>query len=1012
MITRTRTVSILDSSKLPFLLRTGKVQQNAQDRGEGQWQVPHGGFTSQLKYRQNAGRFEGELAGFTFCRYTPVDGSFNGRGRAQLPHLWLFETGAAVEGLLNGSGQSGSATGWTPGAGSSVASVATSNPENSFGTALKLSRATGAGTGTVSISQASVTTAGAGYIISGAVSTTSGNISIKNGTSQIWPNARSKQLTSGWSKVSTPLIAFPGSTSGDSITIECTDMPESVGEYLLASLTITSVSVTAREVWLCDEGASYFAVDLDALKARALARIRAATTYGEYEIEDGDLVCTSEGVSAFLSGPVPWVCGWGYIRSHLASTKSDGFSGAITNGDGGGGPSLACMSWANAPGAQMPFSQLRAYRTTPVAKPDYAFESSAEYGGEPYHVVDFERLPWVALRNTQGVSTPEMGLNGNGDLVNASLKKNHSEHRYYWQANPDTSPKFGDWETLYNATSVPRLRYFARGGVYLQPGDIIKIAGGKMRVTLDTASGVVQGARAIEVEGKTLLTSDVWTANVMHGAPSSIAWMVGWYDYFEQNPAELPEGSTMSSVDPHPIRDVTRTRHYSPTKMIKEMLGDDQDVGLPLSMICTTVCDLFGRYDSDRQLIDFAALARCVKAAGLKGARYQIEAPEPSTDTAEPPKETNLAQLISGLCQTHGIKMVWAYRDSQRSWVLTFRPDTAQTVADAALRSRVIDSGTALLEKPTEVIGGDFNYSAIKAKYKQLPASEVTINVTDPSGRIQHTGPRALTINDAMTVLPSGRECIDQLGREFGNRVLTLSFLSSRLKLATTIKSASIIRVGDSIAVDVAHLRNPKTGRQDGALLSAEVNSASIDLGKAARVNVEMTLSRLALVGISPSLDIDTWTRSGSAVSVTGLATDPANNDYAPTDGGLTDLATFGCYSYDDDRGMYLRACGCGAYACYIARRGVDTWQDDVTIWPCTVSAVNVSAGTCTVTLASGASAFPASNVGGERYVLFFAARDNASLQQCQIDYYGWLGNNEDVVVDSTGAESAPATVG
>lgn len=1008
MTTRNRTVTLLDSGKKPFLLRTGSVQQNASDKGSGAWSVPHSGFTGQLRYKTTAARFRGQWAGYTFHRYTATDGIFNGAGTAQQPHIWLFEIpfGSGRESVLeNGSGQAGTTTGWSAGANTSISATRVSGTRYQSGTAIKMVRDGGSGSGTVSASQSSVTTAGKIYKIQGEIYRTDGStVSISNGTTRIWPNTASdKGNEDEWVPVHSFKEFFVGSGTGDGITVSCGSVPETTGSVYF-TLSIVEMTAESVPVWLCSEGAGIYYRSLDLLKDRAVTAINTASDL-DYSLDSsGDLVCETNGYSVFAAGPVPWVCGWGYIRDQMM------FSVPSAKPENGSVSSSSPLGWAMFPGIEMDFSRPRATRSNPVAEPDFRFEiqvaTDEGMTDQIGYTPDFDRLPSVAIRYIKETA-PNRAVSGNGELMIARMLKNRSEHAYYWQRNHDASIRFGasNFRTLYDAPSDPRLRYYTLTGSPLQVGDVIRI-GKRGHCRIEAEGSATKGQRYIEVSGRKYASSSARTDNVVHGMADSLQWMTGWADYFQSNPDAAPQDVTIPTDDPWPIVDASKIRAANPAAIFKQLLGQypastDQDVGISPATACTVIPDLFGYTVSDRELIDWASLRKCVRDFALPGVVYSLDLPEAE---GEEKKEINISQLLHGLCQTHEIRMVWKYSDAQRSWVLSFRKDESDSLAAPYLRNRVINEAMRLPEKQFEQNGGTFNYSGIKATYKRTDGGEVQFAGSDPSGRIQQmSGGKVLTISDGLTLLPSDtNDASEQLVNSFAARIRRLSMLSHKIKIQTTVAACGAIRVGDACVVDLDDIRDPRTGRPADGLLLATVDAIATTLNRKATCSVELLFSRLQLLGISPSLAVDAWTRTDNVVSVTGCATDPADNDFADPEDGLTDLALFDCYSYDDDRGMYLRNCGCSDYACLLIERGASQLILGTNAWTCTVGSVDVSSGTCALTLGTGYASFPASTSG--RYILMFERRNSADLQPCQTDIYGWLGNASGLVTDSASA--------
>jgi hypothetical protein len=995
---RTKSVSIAGTTTdRPFLMRTGKVQQNASDKGEGEWKIPNSGFTSQFKYKTAGGRFKGQLAGFTLCQTTTSSGIWTGgsRAKAQQPHITLVEfvEENMVNVIFNGApGSSSPPTHWTAGLGTTLDTVSSTLGEGDY--AIRAVRTSTKGT--ASFSQSSVVTADTSYRLTFralGTDTTAGPIEVYAGG--VLVAAVASDNTANGRKD----VTFKASASGDLLFSSTNVDP---GESLLVAY-VSMVSIgpeKVHEIWLCSEGTGDFWPDVESLSADALTAILSASSL-DYTLQDDDLVCTSSGVTVFAFGPVPFLCGWGYIH-HLQPT-------IIAEEAGDPSLNMPGVLWAKYPGAQKQFSLPRASRGGGNVEPTWTLESSEG-------VYNFSSIEMVGIRTADSDRVTKW-VNSQYDLYDVTTVKNQSRHAYYWQALTHVSDT-SSAEAIYNSPDNPYLYYAFDGGTTLAIGDMVSIGPGSCKVIAEGATEY-PGIRYIQVNGKSYSQQDYSYADKVYMMPSSLQWMTGWFDYYSNNPSELPADTQMASVDPFPLIDNTRSETDNPVKIFEQLMGKpagtNEDAGIPLSYTCTTICDLFGYGDHDREIVDWDALKELVSSSGnMTGVTYSMEVQQDSTEGAQENKDLDILQMIQGVCITHGIRMVWEYNETQRTWVLTFKRDLADTLAYAVNAGRVINEASSVQSKPFEIAGGTFNYCGVKAEYKKADNGKEQFSIKDPSGMVQHRiGGKVLEVKDDLTVLPvSPRDAANELIRRFGLLTNRLALLSHKVKLDAVLSMAGKIPVADNVAIDLEYLRNPKSGRQNDGEQSGQVESLTIDLGRQAKVSMEVILSKANLQGISPSLYLDTWTVSGTTLTAT-VSTDPDDNSFADPAGGLTDAQTFFCYSYDPDRGgAYLRHTSCPAYDCYLIKRGTEElYSSGASQNVYTCYATTLVTTTLTLVLSGSTTNLPANNTGTD-YVLIFAKRTSDNLAPCQIAYYGFLGDGNGVCHNSDDAEVSAIVTG
>lgn len=1022
MITRTKTLSILGNpaTEKPFLWRTGKVQQNAQDKGDGRWSIPNSGFTSQLKYKTVSGRFSGGLRGYNFTRSVTVDGWVTGASPhlKEQPHIWLREnetTDGERNVVSNSSGATaaidGSATQWTAGTGCSIESYDpyVYSPTN---TCIMLTRTST--TGMLSMTQANALVVGQRYKIvahnerpscTGVKTYKIGDDTGNQGTYVLFQNARPQR---GSAQIDNGVMLGLGTFVASSTTLRIwtTDSTWAAGGDSLPvwGLDIRDAGSSPIEVWLCNEGDSVYFETLQELQAAAVAAINVVSSL-TYDLDDsGDLILDSQNYCAAMMGPVPFVCGWGFYSSQAkrASALVDHRTGEIDTT-----PYLP------------EFAMDRATKGT--SGPDgrvYNFENFSYYSGDIDDAkiyLDMANHHVLHIRPRAG-SVPLFSLIEEDRPKNEQFVKNYSSCEYFWQASAAGKVSFSGrvmWPTSDAGTVV---KYVGLSGLPAASGDKIDIQNG-CSFYCDDSTDEGDGRYYMTVYSLDRFDNSTQTAGEVVYKKYCWYWCSGWMGRED----EVSNGTDVTieelKSDPHLLIDSSEINVDNPVDLLKQLLGDNTtDYGVPSAYQCTTISDIFGLSSSDRELIEWDKLRELVETSPVTGVKYSLKVPV-SSATSES-KSVDILSLLQAVCITHGISMIWGYQEAQRSWVLGFQRNDAETIAGAINSGSVIDSSNDVSTAPTIINGGSFSYSGISAAYKSDTLEGTnTFNSTDGTGRVQHSsGSTVLKVQDDLTLVPIGSAAQTSVRNMLQEQLLRLSNISHKLRSELKLSSSVLLNVGAQCVVDLPYLQNPNTGARGDGPQTARCESMMIDLGVTARVNAELTVSRLQLQGISPSMLITTWTRTDDTVSVTGLATDSAEfSDYEKT--GLTDLATFGCWSYSKARGLYKRDDTCGAYQCYLfeADNPFLTTGASRNVWTCTIAqptAANLAAGTASIEIVSSQSAsFPESS-DGKTYCLCFSEKDRANIAPCQIQLYGWYGDANGICTDSASAESKGIVIG
>lgn len=999
-------IEIIDADRLPIMLRTGKVQPGAQCSDGAFWTVQHCGFTSQLKYTGAVGDYRAQIAGYSLTRATPIDSNapwysaYNDQGVCQAPHIVLHRF--LGSGGVKTYPRAGKLQGVTrAGIGGSI-TVDTFNGQD----AIKVTCYAGQHNNGIVIPGARP---GYSYKVTGSIYMDWFDYGMGKGSEFLRTNTgggmQERRLSTLYDGMGFDLTLHNPTAIEQSIMIATSPAaPPGGGTIWVSDLRVEETHPGAEAIWLCNPGGAVWYHDWESLRDAALAALNDATGDQFALAADGDIVCVDDGVACFLGGPVPYILGLGWIDQGAEHARQ------------------MMETLATQPGAYMFYSQPLGKRMNAQAPPVFYYDctdptQSVALGTSSAHAPRFVY---------SGLKTPRIQAVGDA----ARYIRNQSRHAYYLDVHRDFSPlTTASGRRISMGDGHYSLMLQTQGIVPLSAGDQVSLgAGAWTRITGDGQNDQLWRALGIlGYEVKAPVISGMISEHAVAYMQHPRAWCTGWADWYVETGTQLSDGidGELSFNDPNPVALRTAAMSDDPTSLIMQMLGAPLDISggeinVPPSLQCTTIPDLFDDITGRRQLIDWESLRAAITSFGLAGVGYGVAVPQSQSEGDNGDDAglhtVDILSALRGLCQTHAVSMQWGYDDVQRSWVLSFRPEALPVLAAAVLEGKVLDRSAALPSVPTQITGASmYSYSGVKASYRRTDGVAVQLNIKDPSGRAAHSNAATqLEITDTMTRITAGQDgaVVDRLAASFGARLQSLSHLLAGTTVGGSIATAGYIDVGGQCAIETGHIRNPVTGMQGDHIIAAAVTQMQIMLGRTgAQTRITVAPSRIEMQGISPSLFVDTWSASGSKITVTGLATDPADNDFAPKDGGLTDLATFGCWSYSQDGGLRHRDdCGCGDYACLLWPRHVDATVplNVATLLRCTahVDRAAIESGTLTLTMTGGVL------TAGRKYVLMFERRESAALQPCQTRLYGWLGNDDDVVLDADGYAHDPIRVG
>jgi hypothetical protein len=460
--------------------------------------------------------------------------------------------------------------------------------------------------------------------------------------------------------------------------------------------------------------------------------------------------------------------------------------------------------------------------------------------------------------------------------------------------------------------------------------------------------------------------------------------------------------------DPWKITDSVEVAGNEPSKLFRALLGDAGALlPVPSRMQVTTIPHVkksdpaykFFRWEDWEELDNTGDSAY---ALSLKADKFKI------------------LDAMSSFAFTHGKRMTYGYDETERTWVLGLTDIKSVSTAQVTASGRVIDSTDIIPMEPTDVIGQGWLYAGVEVEAQKELDSKIKVQANKTIGRTAHiTESKILKIKDSVSLFPDESEGVPNLNllntvKDYA-RLFAVPVTQHRVNCVTTALTSFV--VGEGTSITWAALHDETEGRRTGETKVGEVVDANISLN---RITLLIRIGRQQ-PGISSSLFVDNVnidsvvSTTVSIGSGTALPTDPANNDFANTNGGLTDLATFGCIDYDDITGeLKQRDTTCGPFRIWIFERDTDDLIDTGStrnVWSGELRGTgtsnellvaDVQAGTCTIEL-DDATNFSTVEASGSNFVVIFADRDDSNLCACQLNY-GWYGDANGLVQDSTAA--------
>jgi len=314
-------------------------------------------------------------------------------------------------------------------------------------------------------------------------------------------------------------------------------------------------------------------------------------------------------------------------------------------------------------------------------------------------------------------------------------------------------------------------------------------------------------------------------------------------------------------------------------------------------------------------MVDWFKLNTFISVQKVGGTKY----------TYQPEKDgVDLLALLTGICLTNNIQMVWEYTPTYKTWWLTFDIFGAGNIATAELHGRTIKTADIATNNLSAIVGGGWYYNKMVAKYKSVSGIDVDLNYQLTDGRIGHSlKDNTLTIKDKTTLLPIKSEDAQEVILDrFATMLRLFSQVVYKQKLVLNVVKTALIGVGRWSTASWAPIQNRQTGRRNDGKLIGQIQRETINLTDST-ISVDLLSYPSNKFGIAPTLYANTVSKSSNTVTISGLSTDPSLNDFADTDGVFTDLAMFGCI--DSISGVLTdRDCSCTGFRVTIFERKPD----------------------------------------------------------------------------------------
>lgn len=744
-------------------------------------------------------------------------------------------------------------------------------------------------------------------------------------------------------------------------------------------------AMVSTDIWLCAvSSAVYFDSRqdiVDALNVELVDRTNsggAGTIVNAFEVSMGELEIDTPvdiiGHPTFVNGPLAWILALGYANTghYWDAVKADTppfetyFQTALpsdTAGSGNSDDTGWLYVWDSSNG-------------------DAAWWHYKIQGGMKYYYQWNWKDEDLTLLGWDTVTSKPKDF-GERELVKYPMAYDNDSGEYRLKFKSD-----------FDATMLAVGEYVTVGGygTYRQfRGKIDTVGDNYVEITNDILLG---GVRSLDVLTFSPHEKPLWGEPLLY-------WPVlhddHWFAMFDEG-------------DPHRCSQTVDMESDSLKEMFLGLLGDSTNgMDLPRRSRLHHMPNAWDDTYDMRELIDWDRLEQLAPPS-IAGMTFQLQ-----LGAAQ-----NVLKLFFNVLLNLGIRQTWGYSETKRAWVMSFEPIGEVNAAKALFSGRVLDNSNLASTSPKGVYGNTWLYHTINAKFNydgDKPGVDMT--VPNRTGRaMMSSGNKTLSIDDKILQIdPSMEEDYTDGLMEMLHSINSAQPSASSVGTATSLPLAV---VGSDCLLTSTLVYDLFAGARGVTRRGALMTSVATEIdGKTGRLALSLKF-RLApgAKAIGPSLRLvaGNMVLADSTVTLSGLATDPANNDFQNplnSPNGLTDLAYFGCIDYNpatDTR--KLRSCSCSSYAVIIVKENTTTWDiagagrnmftgrllgsatDTLTL-------ADISNGAARITIDADAAQFDDTST----YIVYFCDWDDEDIQECQ-KVYGWLGDEDGLIMAWSAAKS------
>jgi hypothetical protein len=791
-----------------------------------------------------------------------------------------------------------------------------------------------------------------------------------------------------WLDVEPPTDQPVGQLKGFRLTRQPSGLPNQVQRAHLSIMEYDSVGATyvETEIWLCAEGGEVYyetsAELMEAVQDELADAIAGTSTFSDqpkrsYAIDfDGMYPFTYPSNETWIGGPIPWI-----LDLNHAST--------------GGIPNFVAKN-SRAVWDEYSTEDLdRLNASTNPSTNEYRLitDSSEQFIYKDPRILQQPGYFGQAMYYYQfNFSRAQLASAGNDFITGAS---------------GEPPPKITQFPIPKQTTAADyRLEFQDDFDAQLLS------TGSKITLGFDTGLGI---GPTMQLEGEVqsvgvgyciTSTSDTWDTipalEKIGGDEYGPPWWACALMYFPDSTADIMKQDRWVVAQNQPVKSA------SLTKLLRGVLGDEESTGqdMPSRLRVWNIPDLFtdSNYNEDfRNLIDWRKLGTL--AQGLfPSSKYYL----PLTGNY------NILEVLNALMLNHRIRPTWGYSELERAWIMSFEEFGIVSGIQAQQAGRTIDKSSIGTKMPVDTQGDTWLYRDIQGKLNynsEGAGAEITVkNRTGISSAVG--GEKTLKIDDRVLRIPESQ--INILIGIYRDILAHTNVVAPSTQITCTPRALASTTVGSSILVTHPQISNQFTGTRGVTNLAALCTSVKISFSdRKFNIPTRLRLSALTAQGWGPALRLAgaRMSLSGSDITVTGLSTTATENEFADTNGGLTDLATFGCFVWSPQTNIVeeSQSCTCGQYRVWILDSDVETYVRtgaSKNVWAAkikgsstdVITTTDIANGACKIELLDAVESFDDTT----EKIVKFADRDNADLQDCQA-LYGFWGDENGQVQDSGG---------